>query len=143
MDGTAPTARPSRILLVEDHTDTLELLSRILRSDGHHVITARGFHEALTVAERAEFDFLVADIQLADGSGWTLLERLREKRPRLIGIAVSGHGLPDHVRRSLEAGYCRHMTKPIDFNELTTVLKHHLATRTPPDGNESHRSETI
>jgi DNA-binding NtrC family response regulator len=119
----AARAGPLRILLVEDHADTLEMLGLVLRLDGHEVLAAGGFEAALRAADGGEFDLLMADIQLGDGDGWVLLERLRRMRPGLYGIAMTGHGMIEHEQKSIAAGYRAHLTKPIDFGRLREAIR--------------------
>jgi DNA-binding NtrC family response regulator len=125
MDGMLAAARggPVRILLVEDHPDTLDLLSRVLRMEGHDVVAADGFQAALRLAETAEFQLMVADIQLGDGCGWALMEHMQRRRPGLAGIAMTGHGQVEHRERSVQAGYRAHLTKPIDFGKLREAIR--------------------
>ena len=125
MDGTLAALRrgPLRILVVEDHADTLEMLGRMLQMDGHDVVPAGGFQPAVRLADSAQFDVLLADIQLGDGCGWALMKLLRQTRPELVGIAMTGHGTREHRDRSTEAGYCAHLTKPIDFRKLREAIQ--------------------
>ena len=124
MDATHAARRgPLRILLVEDHADTLDMLGRVLRMDGHEVLPAAGFQAALRLCDSADFEVIVADIQLGDGCGWALMEHLRRTRPRLAGIAMTGHGMREHRDRSIQAGYRAHLTKPIDFSRLREAIR--------------------
>ncbi len=79
-----------RILVVDDHADTLDVLRRLLTWDGHHVITAQSYRSALDAAKTTQFDVLVSDVGLPDGSGWNLLQSLKTIRPELPAIALSG-----------------------------------------------------
>ena len=120
-----------RILLVEDHADTRGVMERLLRWDGYAVTAAAGFGAALKVATAASepFDLLIADIVLPDGCGWTLFERLRAEHPSLVGIVLSGHGMPEHVARSHAAGFCVHVTKPVEFTLLKAEIRRCLSGR--------------
>jgi PAS domain S-box-containing protein len=110
-----------RILLVEDHADTRNVMSRLLGSFGFHVLTAGTVREALDLAEREKIELLVSDIGLPDGSGVELMRELRQRQP-IKGIALSGFGQEDDVRRSAEAGFVKHLTKPVNFNTLREVI---------------------
>jgi PAS domain S-box-containing protein len=89
-----------RVLLVEDHTDSREFMTRLLETDGHRVSPVATVHEALEKlgsVEGAEFDVLVTDIGLADASGWDLISQARVRRPSLrIGVVTGweGHNAP-------------------------------------------------
>ena len=66
-----------RILLVDDHEDTLEFMSRFLTLCGHEVATASNYREALSVGQMQEFDLVISDIGLPDGNGYELMHVLQ------------------------------------------------------------------
>src|SRR5688572_17459164 len=100
------------ILLAEDHEDTLHALARLLRRNGHTVYTARTASEARDLAAANRCDLLIGDIGLPDRSGVELMRELRELYG-LKGIAVSGYVTKDDVSEALEAGYDKHLAKPV------------------------------
>jgi signal transduction histidine kinase/ActR/RegA family two-component response regulator len=124
--GDAPVGltdkSPIRILLVDDNVDTLKALTRLLAARGLDVVPADSKALALELATDAEFDILVSDIELHDGSGLELMSRLRDSRP-LPGIAFSGFGAPEDVEQSLAAGFVLHLVKPIDFRLLEQSIR--------------------
>src|SRR4051812_34309940 len=95
-----PPGATLRVLLVEDHKDSRDVMSRMLRSAGFAVDAAATCGEALALGTSHTFDLLVTDLDLPDGSGWDLAERLRPALPGMVAIAVTGHGMPQHVKRS-------------------------------------------
>jgi signal transduction histidine kinase/CheY-like chemotaxis protein len=117
--GTIPEGLD--LLLVDDHAQTLHVLSRLLRKRGHKVSTADSVKSALHLLDRARFDALISDIGLPDGNGCDVM-RAAKQRQELRGIAVSGFGMDDDIRRSKEAGFEHHLTKPVDLNDLETCL---------------------
>jgi PAS domain S-box-containing protein len=119
--GAGPGRQGLRVLLVEDNEDTLNVMARALRGFGYSVETATGVKAALALAERERFDLLVSDIGLPDGSGWEIMRELGRKQS-LRGIALSGYGLDEDVRKSHEAGFAQHLTKPVSFQTLREVL---------------------
>jgi two-component system, chemotaxis family, CheB/CheR fusion protein len=123
--ATAPT-RPLHILLVEDHADTAEAVADLLRLSGHQVDIAATVAEALAAAESAgngtAFDLVVSDLGLPDGSGQDLMRELA-RRHGLKGIALSGYGMEEDVRRSHEAGFVHHLTKPVNRQALETTIQ--------------------
>ncbi|HWE04540.1 MAG TPA: ATP-binding protein [Tepidisphaeraceae bacterium] len=112
-----------RILLVEDNEDTLRVMSKVLKSFGYDVITATGVKAALNLADKEKFDLLVSDIGLPDGSGWDIMRQLRP-RQSLRGIALSGYGMDEDIRKSREAGFEHHLVKPVNFDVLHSAIKH-------------------
>jgi len=110
------------ILLVEDHEDTLRVIARLLGRLGHAVRTARSVGEALESAAGERFDLLVSDIGLPDGSGLDVMRAVKD-RYGLRGIALSGFGREADIRRSREAGFQDHLTKPVDFQVLRRKIE--------------------
>jgi PAS domain S-box-containing protein len=114
--------RPRRILLVEDHQDSADMLAQLLKMHDYEVSLARSMEEAISIADAGSFDLLISDIRLPDGSGLELIHRLRSKRP-IRGIAISGFGTEQDLQRSREAGYESHLIKPLDFNRLLDAIE--------------------
>jgi two-component system CheB/CheR fusion protein len=108
----AGAVRPLRILLVEDHPVTSELLRKVLTSDGHAVETAGDVATGLELAGRQTFDLLLSDLGLPDGSGYDLIRQLRQRGHAFPAIALSGYGQGDDLQRSHAAGFAAHLTKP-------------------------------
>jgi PAS domain S-box-containing protein len=118
--------RTLRILLVEDHEDTARAMAELLGLMGHEVTLAGSVNAALSSAEDAVrgdgIDLVVSDLGLPDGSGRDLMRELI-RRYGWKGIALSGYGMEDDVRRSHEAGFARHLTKPVDLDALRTAIR--------------------
>ena len=114
---------PLSILLVEDHEDLRECLSRLLQMQGHDVIDSGNGAAALQFAQSCTFDLLIADISLPDLNGLALLEKLRETQSDLEGITVSGYAMPLDVVKSKEAGYIAHLTKPVSPAKLDEAIR--------------------
>ena len=114
--------RPAyRLLLVEDHQQTLEVLARLLRKQGHEVVTASTVAAARDLAAQQEFDLIISDIGLPDGNGVDLMTELTREYG-LRGIALSGYGTDEDLARTKKAGFIAHLVKPIDFERLNRVL---------------------
>ena len=126
-----PPARKLRVLLVEDNKDTLNYLTHVLGSRGHELTTARHLSEALGAAEGREFDLILSDIELPDGSGLELMRQLRWMG--VPAIAFSGYGSEDDTRASLEAGFTEHLTKPVSFSKLEVAI-HRVTALSRPAG---------
>jgi len=114
--------RAMRILLVEDHEDTNRSLTNLLRRRGYEVYPAGNVQAALDLSTKKEFDLLVSDLALPDGSGSDLMRTLRASRP-LFGIALTGFGMEEDIRRSYDAGFNHHLVKPIDVNKLDLLIQ--------------------
>jgi signal transduction histidine kinase/CheY-like chemotaxis protein len=111
-----------RVLLVDDHDDTLEFMSRFLKLSGHEVITASSYGQALNAGKQHQFDVVISDIGLPDGNGYALMQALQARSP-VKGIALSGYGMKADVDRSLAAGFAAHLTKPCDLSVLNATIE--------------------
>lgn len=122
-DGEVAKGSKLRILLVEDHADTRRLMARLLTGMGHTVTTAASVGEALAAAEAAagEFDLVLSDLGLPDGSGHDLMRQLRG-RWHLRGIALSGFGMEEDIIQSCAAGFVDHLTKPVHLGALQAAI---------------------
>jgi PAS domain S-box-containing protein len=114
-------AKSLRILLVEDHGDTRRTLSRLLSHFGHQISVADCTQAALEIVKAKEFDVVLSDIGLPDGSGYEVISHAKQKQ-HLKGVALTGFGTDEDIRRGREAGFDFHLTKPVDFHELRSVL---------------------
>jgi CheY-like chemotaxis protein len=110
-----------RILLVEDHHDTRELLASYLESQGHRVVVAESIADARDYLQHeGRFDLMLSDVGLPDGRAWQLMDA---SLPRpAIAVAMSGFGAPSDVERSLKAGFAEHLIKPVGLGEIDRVL---------------------
>jgi len=115
---------PLRLLVVEDHRDTAAALVRLLVRRGYEVRSAETVASALEIAHDFDFDVLITDIGLPDGTGHELFQKLKAQ-PRgkaLRGLALSGFGMDEDIARSRAAGFTEHLTKPVDFARLQRHL---------------------
>ena len=113
-----------RILLVEDHADTANHLTRLLRNRGYEVMAAGSVATGKALMKTSAADVLLSDIGLPDGQGLELMPPfLAEANGRPVaGIALSGYGMPEDIRRSRAAGFTHHLTKPVDISQLEKTL---------------------
>ena len=114
-------SKSRRILLVEDHTDSAAVLSKVLQARGHTVVTAGTCALARAAFKSAIFDVAVIDIGLPDGDGYGLLSDLRAIRV-VPAVAITGYGMPQDISRSQAAGFIAHIIKPIVLPGLDEVI---------------------
>jgi CheY-like chemotaxis protein len=100
----------SRVFVVEDHPATARGLKVFLELAGYTVTVAGDMRSALQIASNHEFDVLVCDLNLPDGTGWELMEKLR-KKGNVRGIVFSAFDEPEHFARSKAAGFDEHVVK--------------------------------
>lgn len=110
-----------RILLVDDHSDTLMVLSRLLKRAGHQVFCAETAAAARRVAEETPLDILLIDLGLPDQDGRDLLRSLRGSCTA-PAIALTGFGGEHDIESCLTAGFARHLVKPVTFEALMAAV---------------------
>lgn len=120
--------RGLRILLVEDHENTRQVLSRLLTKSGHSIKSAESVQAAMALAEDHEFDLIISDLGLPDGSGLELMPALK-RRYGLKGIAVSGYGREEDLQKSRSAGFSAHLIKPLNFHDLERTVSRVISHR--------------
>ena len=128
----------ARVLVVDDHPDSLELMGTLLARAGARVSQAGSASEALELLARTSFDLLVCDIAMPVMDGYALIQRLREGEGRNHAVpaaAVTAYGRPEDGQRALAAGYQAFVAKPFDASSTLTELGR-LATRREPRRSE-------
>ena len=123
--AAAPRLRTLRVVVVDDNEDSAEGLATLLRLDGHEVATAHDGLEAVSVTEAFRPEVVFLDIGLPGISGYEAARRIRAlpggAAMRLI--ALTGWGQQDDRRKSREAGFDRHLVKPVEPLELEDALR--------------------
>ena len=114
--------RPFRILLVEDHDVTRIALSIWLADLGYQVVVAESATVALRTVDHTEFDLLISDVNLPDGSGLELVKRLRE-RQQFPAIAISGVIGRDERDLARAAGFSDLLEMPLDRAGFVEKIK--------------------
>ena len=112
-----------RILCIDDHDDTSEMLSLILSQEDFEVVTTRTVEEALQHARPGAFDLYVLDKHLPDGSGLDLCAKLNEVTPGVPCLVYSGDAYAIHRSEALAKGAHAYVVKPDIEGLIETVHK--------------------
>lgn len=120
--SVAPQGR--RVMVIDDNRDAAESLAVFLQLAGHEVKALTDPLQALASLPVFAPEVMVVDIGLPQMDGFELARRVRAAPPPDLAllVAVSGYGQPEHKRRSQEAGFDHHITKPADLNELAAMI---------------------
>jgi CheY-like chemotaxis protein len=119
----APARR--RILVVDDNVDAADSLAMLLRIMGHEVRTAHDGLEALGAATVMRPEVILLDIGLPKLDGYDVARRVRQERGQgVVLIALTGWGQEEDRRRSKDAGFDHHLTKPVQLDALQDLLAH-------------------
>jgi two-component system response regulator GlrR len=135
--------REGKILLVDDDPGLLRLLSIRLRAEGFEVEAVESAHKALGVLHRFSPDLVITDLRMDKMDGIGLLKELQTKSPGLRVIIITAHGtIPDAVTAT-QHGAFGFLTKPIDKDELMTLVKRALKVSGTVDVEEGWASAII
>jgi signal transduction histidine kinase/ActR/RegA family two-component response regulator len=121
-----------RLLTVEDEPDARELLKLMLEQCGAEVRATQSAKDALKEIEEWKPDLMISDIEMPGEDGYSLIQKVRsfaQGQGRLPAIALTAHARVEDRLRALRAGYDAHLAKPVEMNELITVIES-LARRT-------------
>jgi signal transduction histidine kinase/ActR/RegA family two-component response regulator len=114
-----------RVLVVDDHHDTCLGMKMMLERRGYRITLAHSAEQALEKARQEHFDLLISDIGLPDRSGYELMRELGTSKG-LRGIALTGFGMEQDVSKARQAGFSKHLTKPINFDRLDEAIQNLL-----------------
>lgn len=114
----------TKVLLVEDDLDNLELLTLCLEGEGAHVLSAGSIAAALAVSIGQRVDIVVSDLELPDGDGYALLGQVRSREgyARLPAIAISGYSQEQWRSQAATSGFNRFAVKPFSIDALITTM---------------------
>jgi signal transduction histidine kinase/CheY-like chemotaxis protein len=114
-----------RILLADDNVDFANSLAALLAARGHEVRVARDGAEALRAAADFNPDFAFLDIGMPKVHGYEVARRLRSdpETSDCVLVAVTGWGQEDDRQRAREAGFDRHLVKPVNAGDIETILR--------------------
>jgi CheY-like chemotaxis protein len=122
MDQSPPVAK--QILIVDDNTDSREMLAELIKTWGHSTTLAADGPSALEALAARQIDIVLLDIGLPGMNGYEVAERIRAlpQGQELRIIALSGYGQPEDRRKSEAAGFNEHLVKPVDLDKLVRAL---------------------
>ncbi|MCG8471246.1 MAG: response regulator [Desulfobacterales bacterium] len=112
-----------RVLLVDDEKEFTQTLSDRLRLRDLTPTVAHGGEEALSIAEKGETDVMVLDLKMPGVNGYEVLKKVREEKPNIEVIILTGHGSEEDKKRCLSMGAFAYLQKPADIDLLTETMK--------------------
>jgi DNA-binding NtrC family response regulator len=114
---------PTRVLLVDDEKDFVEMLGLRLEEAGEKVTSACSGQECLQVLEKEEIDVVVLDILMPGMDGIATLKEIKRRFPLVEVIMLTGHGTTESAVEGMKLGAFDYLLKPAHFGELTAKLK--------------------
>jgi PAS domain S-box-containing protein len=133
-----PNLEGLHILIVDDETDALDLITVELAQHGAEVKGVTNAEDALAAIEQNKFDVLISDIGMPKIDGYELIRRIRKQEQetgtRIPAVALTAYARVQDRMQAIMAGFSTHIAKPVEANELVTVVAS-LAGRWGGKGN--------
>jgi PAS domain S-box-containing protein len=125
LSGIAATRKPRRVLIVEDNEDAREMLSILLRTDGHEVEVAHDGPSGLQAALTFRPDIGLLDLGLPGFDGYTLARNIRAHAvgKQIYLVALTGYGQSEDRLRAEQAGFDELVVKPLDVSQLALLIQ--------------------
>ncbi|MGD0899918.1 MAG: response regulator [Thermoguttaceae bacterium] len=122
-EAVKSVATSQRILIVDDNRGSCEILSKILSLRGYEVDSAYDGHTALELVHHRDYGLALIDYRMPGMDGVELYRRIRELRPSLVGVFVTGFPTIDTVYPAIAVGIQRVIAKPAGSSELLEVIE--------------------
>jgi DNA-binding response OmpR family regulator len=114
---------PTRVLLVDDEKDFVEILKLRLEEAGEKVTPAHSGQERLDILETMDIDVVILDILMPGMDGIATLKEIKSRFPLVEVIMLTGHGSTESAVRGMKLGAFDYLLKPAHFGDLTTKLE--------------------
>jgi two-component system CheB/CheR fusion protein len=139
--GASGALKSKFILVVDDSTESTEMLGKLLELEGAFVDLARSGAEALTIVRQKRFDLILSDISMPEMDGYQLLRELRElpNMGSVPAVALTGFGRSADIERAHAEGFAEHLTKPINIDQLLLIVRR----LTGENGGETGEKPTV
>jgi len=136
--GASGALRSKFILVVDDSSESMEMLGKLLEIEGAFVDLARSGRQALAIAGQKRFDLVISDISMPEMDGYQLLRELRElpNMRSVPAIALTGYGRPADIERAHMEGFSEHLVKPLDIDQLLQVVRRLTGENGGEPGNQ-------
>ena len=134
------TKHKLRVLFVDDDESISGLLESELPRMGHAATICRSPGEAITTVEKNTFDAAIVDLRMPGGSGWDVIDHLREHSPETAYVISTGHGSMDDAIRAVRMGAYDFLPKPVSLFEISAVLQRIGEKKSLENKNEALKS---
>jgi len=129
---TLSASEERSLLIVDDDQPFRNRLARAMESRGFDVTTAAGLSEAVAAVERSAPAFAVIDLRLDDGYGLDIVPALRERRPNMRIVVLTGYGNIASAVAAIKAGAVDYLAKPADADDIEAALMAACKPKPPP-----------
>jgi two-component system response regulator PilR (NtrC family) len=111
------------ILVVDDEQSLREFLTILLDQEGYEVTTADTVASGIEAVVTGNFDLVMCDLKLPDGSGLEVLSKAQQHQVTCPFIIITAHTTPQHALESLRAGAAEYLSKPFNVDDLKLILE--------------------
>lgn len=118
--------KPTRILIIDDDENIRKVLQTILEDEGYHVETAETAKKGILKSEESFFNLALIDVRLPDMEGIELLTKLRETKPKMRKIIVTGYPTLQNAVSAVNKGADGFVLKPFDVEKILVAIKEQL-----------------
>jgi two-component system response regulator HydG len=119
----------SSVLIIDDDTKMRELLASILENEGYSTETAGSAKEAIKACQKFHFDVALIDVELPDMNGTKLLSALREIKPKMAKIIITGHPSIENAVKAVNEKADAYLLKPFNPADLLETIERILAEK--------------
>src|SRR3989344_3377957 len=120
----------AKILVVDDEPDMIWAISNVLLSEGHSVVSVNSGEEALVKVKESPLDLVLLDFRLPGMDGIQILEKVKQIKPELPVIMVTGYGGIEEAVQSMKLGAAHYIPKPFDNQHLIETVNKSLQLNT-------------
>ena len=117
------------LLVVDDEEVVCQACRRIFSRQGFEVVSNTDARQGLTVAAERDFDIILLDIKMPNMDGIQFLEQLRERKPDVPVLIITGYPSIPNASAAMRLGACDYVTKPFTTEEITSAVQRVLSTR--------------
>ncbi|MCG6948021.1 MAG: response regulator [Acidobacteria bacterium] len=111
-----------KVLLVDDEEEFVDTLAERMRNRGMEVSTSNSGKDALDLIDSDSFDVVVLDLQMPGMDGIEVLERIKQRRPDIQVVLLTGHATVEKGVEAMKQGALEFLEKPIDFSKLSEII---------------------
>jgi DNA-binding NtrC family response regulator len=118
--------KPARILIIDDDENIRKVLQTILEDEGYQVETAETAKQGIEKSEKSFYNLSLIDVRLPDMEGIELLTKLRETKPKMRKIIVTGYPTLQNAVSAVNNGADGYVLKPFDVEKILVTIKEQL-----------------
>ncbi len=125
----------ANILIIDDETGILQLMSKVCKRQGHTTFTCLTGKEGIAKLDSVSPDLMIVDLKIGDMLGLDIIEHSQQNHPQTRVIMVTGHGSVDSAVQAMKLGAFDYLTKPFELADLQRTINLALKEKAPGDSS--------